>query len=165
MLSRWAVSAYNGAADGDRTAAVRAAPQGAPFDGGTCPTRVYCPLNSGGPPPAADPIDNDNPPPASGPNSDAAPGIEWTALGDSYASGVGTTDYQEGRRCLRYDESYPQQIINNPAYGTEPAFPPGPKRVNYVVCSGAEAEDIIKYQLLDKETSDYPSIQYGTLDS
>jgi len=29
--------------------------------------------------------------------------FEWTALGDSYASGVGSTNYVDGRRCLRYD--------------------------------------------------------------
>jgi hypothetical protein len=28
--------------------------------------------------------------------------FEWTAIGDSYASGVGSTNYVEGLRCLRY---------------------------------------------------------------
>ena len=33
--------------------------------------------------------------------------FEWTALGDSFASGVGSTNYIDGRRCLRYDQGYP----------------------------------------------------------
>lgn len=33
--------------------------------------------------------------------------FEWTALGDSYASGVGSTEYVDGRRCLRYDQAWP----------------------------------------------------------
>lgn len=30
--------------------------------------------------------------------------LEWAALGDSYASGVGSERYIDGRRCLRYDQ-------------------------------------------------------------
>ena len=41
-----------------------------------------------------------------------APSFEWTAWGDSYASGVGTGNYIDGRRCLRYEEAYLAEVLS-----------------------------------------------------
>lgn len=91
------------------------------------------------------------------------PSLEWTALGDSYASGVGTTKYQGGMRCLRFDEAYPQLINLDPYWspGGDAVFPPGLHKLNNVVCSGAEAQDILDWQLLDNPTRFEPDITYG----
>lgn len=87
IFGRWAVSAYNGAAEGQRSPAQQSAREGEPFTGGTCPGRGGCPAGTDAPPQPA-PIDNNNPP-ANGP---APPGTElpggipgYAALGDSYA--------------------------------------------------------------------------------
>ena len=84
----------------------------------------------------------------------------WTALGDSYASGVGSGTYTGGRRCLRYDQAYPVQMQGNNDLGL--GTTPEEKRLfQNVVCSGAEVEDIESWQLLDDDTSSQPSYQYG----
>ena len=81
--------------------------------------------------------------------------FEWTALGDSYASGVGSTNYVDGRRCLRYDEAWPR-LLNNDNDLAE-----GDYIFNNVVCSGAHYDDVEKYQFYDEDTSNKPNIQYG----
>jgi hypothetical protein len=44
--------------------------------------------------------------------------LEWTALGDSYASGVGAGDYgSDSYRCMRYDQAYPVQLSKEPDLG------------------------------------------------
>ena len=97
------------------------------------------------------------------PGDPRKPDLEWTALGDSYAAGVGSSKYQEGLRCLRYDESYPVVMNMNPQYapGGIAVFPPGLHLLNNVVCSGAETQDILDWQLLDKPTRWKPNISYG----
>lgn len=98
------------------------------------------------------------------PGDDTKTTLEWTALGDSYASGVGTTKYVDGRRCLRYDESYPQLLNFNPYWtvpGETPVFPKGPHMINYVPCSGATAKDVVDWQLLDEPTSGKPDVSFG----
>lgn len=100
------------------------------------------------------------------PDDDPVPDLEWTALGDSYASGVGSSDYVDGQRCLRYDESYPIIVNWNPEYPPDvEVLPPGYHKLNNVVCSGAEAQDIIDWQLLDEPTSGQPNWQFGKLRS
>ncbi|KAL9106503.1 MAG: hypothetical protein Q9227_008482 [Pyrenula ochraceoflavens] len=81
--------------------------------------------------------------------------FEWTALGDSYASGVGSVDYVDGRRCLRYDQAYPVLLDKEDlAPGQEHDF-------HNVVCSGAEADEIEKYQFYDTDqTFGQPNWQY-----
>ena len=82
----------------------------------------------------------------------------WTALGDSYASGVGSGTYTGGQRCLRYDHAYPalMQGNNDLGLGTTPAD----KRLfQNCVCSGAEVDDVEKFQLLDSDQRSGP--QYG----
>lgn len=82
--------------------------------------------------------------------------LEWTALGDSYASGVGSTDYVDGRRCLRYNEAYPVQLNNDSELSA------GDHIFNNVPCSGALAAEIAEWQLLDEKKDTGPSWQYGT---
>ena len=85
----------------------------------------------------------------------------WTALGDSYASGVGSTTYIDGKRCLRYDEAYPQKMQGNDELGNGKTDKEK-RLLQNVVCSGAEAHDVNDYQLLDEDTWGVPSIiQYG----
>ncbi|TGO09784.1 hypothetical protein BTUL_0154g00070 [Botrytis tulipae] len=52
--------------------------------------------------------------------------FEWTAWGDSYASGVGTGDYLDGRRCLRHNGAYPELIHHGSGSGVQ---------LNNVVCT------------------------------
>lgn len=82
--------------------------------------------------------------------------LEWTALGDSYASGVGSINYVEGRRCLRYDEAYPVKLngVSDLAEGDH--------IFNNCVCSGAVSGDIAEWQLLDERKSTGPNVQFGT---
>lgn len=81
--------------------------------------------------------------------------LEWTAIGDSYASGVGSTDYVDGRRCLRYNETYPVQLNNDPELSD------GEHIFNNVACSGATGEDIKNWQLLDEKQGSGPNWQFG----
>ena len=71
-----------------------------------------------------------------------APSFEWTAWGDSYASGVGSGNYIDGRRCLRYEEAYPIWMQDDP----ENLLPGGGGKFNNVVCSGAKAEEVEAFQ-------------------
>lgn len=80
--------------------------------------------------------------------------FEWTALGDSYASGVGSTDYVDGRRCLRYNQAYPV-LLNG-----DPNLAEGKHIFNNVVCSGAESEDVELYQFYDEDTANQPNRLY-----
>ena len=83
-----------------------------------------------------------------------APAFEWTAWGDSHASGVGTGDYIDGRRCLRYNGAYPLLIQDN-------LLPGSGGKLNNVVCSEAKAEEVEEFQFYT--TDQYfgqPSWQY-----
>ena len=81
--------------------------------------------------------------------------FEWTALGDSYASGVGSTTYVDGRRCLRYDQAWPVLLNNEPGLSSTNYI------FNNVVCSGAHYDDVEKYQFYDEPTTHEPNSQYG----
>ena len=85
----------------------------------------------------------------------------WTALGDSYASGVGADYYIGGQRCLRYAQAYPQRIQKYTDLGNSNMVK---RAFQNCVCSGAEIPDVEKYQLLDKDTSAIPNAQYGGYD-
>jgi hypothetical protein len=83
--------------------------------------------------------------------------FEWTALGDSYASGVGAGDLTSNSyRCLRYDQAYP--VLMSESFRL-----PIDKKFNNVVCSGSNTEDVEAWQFLDEPTSGKPNIQYGKL--
>jgi hypothetical protein len=81
--------------------------------------------------------------------------FEWTALGDSYSSGVGAGDYVDGRRCLRYDSAYPA-LING-----DPSLSPYPHIFNNVVCSGSTTKDVENYQFYETDQVDKPNLQYS----
>lgn len=74
--------------------------------------------------------------------STRSPDFEWTAWGDSYASGVGGGAYVDGRRCLRYEEAYPVWIEDDP----DDLLDGEGGKFNNVVCSGAKADEVIDYQ-------------------
>ena len=83
----------------------------------------------------------------------------WTALGDSYASGVGAGAYTGGNRCLRYDQAYPAQMQGNNDLGLGET-PEDQRRLQNCACSGAEVKDM-NWQLLDADDNHQPNIQYG----
>jgi hypothetical protein len=84
--------------------------------------------------------------------------FEWTALGDSYSSGVGADGYTSNSyRCLRYDHAYPV-LING-----DQRLPEGDHKFNNVVCSGSNTKDIEAYQFYDEPTSGTPNSQFGKL--
>lgn len=80
--------------------------------------------------------------------------FEWTALGDSYASGVGTFNYVDGRRCLRYDQAWPV-LLNGDKKLAE-----GDHIFNNVVCSGSHYSDIESYQLYDNDHTNQPNFEF-----
>lgn len=94
---------------------------------------------------------------------DVPKAFEWTALGDSYASGVGTSKYIAGSRCLRYDHAYPQLLNLNTEWNPTgmKAFPPDRRKMNFVACSGAETRDVIEWQLLEKPKFGKPDLSFG----
>ena len=81
--------------------------------------------------------------------------FEWTALGDSYASGVGTVNYVDGRRCLRYDQAWPV-LLNG-----DEKLAAGDHIFNNVVCSGSHYSDVEAYQLYDEDHTDQPNWQFS----
>ncbi|KUJ15589.1 esterase family protein [Mollisia scopiformis] len=86
-----------------------------------------------------------------------APSFEWTSWGDSYASGVGSGNYINGRRCLRYDAAYPMWIQDDPS----DLLPGTGGKLNNVVCSGAKAQEIEEYQFYtEDQASGQPNWTY-----
>lgn len=81
--------------------------------------------------------------------------FEWTALGDSYASGVGSTDLVDGRRCLRYNQAYPVLLNRDSSLAKEDHI------FNNAACSGAHYDDIENYQFYDTDKTSEPSWQYS----
>lgn len=82
-----------------------------------------------------------------------SPSFEWTAWGDSYASGVGAGKYVDGRRCLRYNGAYPVEISID---ADNLLASQGGGTFNNVVCSGAKVEDVEAYQFYTKEADAEP---------
>jgi lysophospholipase L1-like esterase len=83
---------------------------------------------------------------AAGPGAHAASGVNYVALGDSYASGVGAGDYiSSSGSCDRSTLAYPEQWAdaNSPA------------SFNSVACSGATTADVLSSQVpaLSKSTT------------
>jgi hypothetical protein len=85
---------------------------------------------------------------------------EWTAIGDSYATGVGSGTVDEFRRCFRFSGAYPRLMNDDPWGRLNGGLNRGdqPPILNNVACSGAETKDILGEQFRDDEGSD---IQYG----
>ncbi|ORY14431.1 hypothetical protein BCR34DRAFT_585827 [Clohesyomyces aquaticus] len=84
------------------------------------------------------------------PKLSARAAFEWTALGDSYASGIGSGVPDEPKKCFRYSEAYPRVIQD-----TDSIIPDHGSRVlNNIVSSGASVGDIRAHQFADEDTTD-----------
>lgn len=71
---------------------------------------------------------------------------QWTALGDSYASGVGAGHMDDGsQRCMRFSEAYPRLMQEDGRMigGAD-------RTLNNVVCSGAQTQDVLDQQFYDE---------------
>jgi lysophospholipase L1-like esterase len=72
-----------------------------------------------------------------------AAGASYVAMGDSYASGVGTRSYiNDGTSCQRSTLAYPSLIAANRGYA-----------LNFKACSGAKVSDVTSTQLSALSTS------------
>jgi lysophospholipase L1-like esterase len=82
-------------------------------------------------------------------------GLEYVALGDSYASGLGTGEYYEGSgTCWRSPHAYPVAA----AVGVGAAL-------RFRACAGAQVADVVdRLRPLDRAT-DYVSVQVGGNDA
>ncbi|MDG4800050.1 SGNH/GDSL hydrolase family protein [Micromonospora sp. WMMD980] len=68
----------------------------------------------------------------------SAAGTDYTALGDSYSSGVGTNNYDSGSgSCRRSPQAYPRLWANSHA----------PASFQFVACSGATTREVLNNQL------------------
>ena len=76
---------------------------------------------------------------------------EWTAMGDSYASGVGagTQPADDTNRCFRFPNAYPAVMQSGPG-----SLQPNPLKWNNVACSGNTAAQILDKEFLDQPEDD-----------
>ena len=76
---------------------------------------------------------------------------EWTALGDSYASGVGAGEQpaDDTNRCFRFPNAYPAVMQSGPG-----SLQPNPLIWNNVACSGNTASQILDKEFLDQPEDD-----------
>lgn len=76
---------------------------------------------------------------------------EWTAMGDSYASGVGAGPQpaDDTNRCFRFPEAYPAVMQSG-----DGALDPRPEKWNNVACSGNTFDKILEKEFLDKPKKD-----------
>ena len=81
---------------------------------------------------------------------------EWTALGDSYAVGVGTGIDLGWGRCLRFSDSYAELMFHSDSSKLLAAQPQ--RILNFPACSGATTSDILAHQF--DATSSF-DLQYG----
>lgn len=74
--------------------------------------------------------------------------LEWTAMGDSYASGVGAGHQpaDDTNRCFRFPNAYPVVV--------QAGLKPVPLKFNNVACSGNTFKQIKEKELLDKPEND-----------
>ncbi|KAL8772549.1 MAG: hypothetical protein Q9209_002210 [Squamulea sp. 1 TL-2023] len=81
----------------------------------------------------------------------AWPGIlQWTSLGDSYATGVGVGESKGFTRCVHFSDSYPLLMdVDSRMPGTAKG-----RRIWDCTCSGATTQDVLDHQFLDEPTSD-----------
>ena len=82
----------------------------------------------------------------------ARPITEWTAMGDSYASGVGAGPQDSNNNrlgCFRFPLAYPPQMQSG-----DGSLQPNPLRFNNVACSGNTFQQILDKEFLDHEKKD-----------
>lgn len=80
---------------------------------------------------------------------------EWTAMGDSYASGIGAGDLPQGPdpdKCFRCRNAYPEVMQSG-----QGSLRPNPDIFNFVACSGATFPEILRYQLSNHDRPGRPS--------
>lgn len=81
--------------------------------------------------------------------------LQYTALGDSYASGVGTREYRiDDGRCKRSEYAYPWQFKLRTGVG-----------LVFSACSGAETQDVIRDQVRHVAFSDLVTVSVGGNDA
>jgi hypothetical protein len=82
--------------------------------------------------------------------------FEWTAFGDSYASGAGAGDYiPNSYRCLRYNQAYPILMDAEARLGA------GTHVFRDGACSGSKTADVQAYQFDDEDTWWKPGYTFG----
>ena len=76
---------------------------------------------------------------------------EWTAMGDSYASGVGAGPQpaDDTNRCFRFPNAYPAIMQTG-----DGSLQPTPQKWNNVACSGNTASQILDKEFLDQPEDD-----------
>ena len=93
------------------------------------------------------------------PNSSYLPKAitEWTAMGDSYASGIGAgaRPQHDPNLCFRYSNAYPEILQSG-----QGSLRPNPGRYNFVACSGAKFAEILVHQLDQHDRPGWPA--WGT---
>ena len=80
---------------------------------------------------------------------------EWTAMGDSYASGIGAGALPQGPdpdHCFRCSNSYPRIMQSGPG-----SLDPAPQKFNFVACSGATFKEIFGHQLAEQDRPGRPA--------
>ena len=85
----------------------------------------------------------------------AAQAVDYTALGDSYSSGVGAGSYDLDSSCMRTSNAYPAKVAAATGF-----------TLSFTACSGATTTDVIANQLgpLDAST-DYVTVSAGGNDA
>ncbi|MGJ7904997.1 SGNH/GDSL hydrolase family protein [Actinopolyspora sp. H202] len=95
--------------------------------------------------------------PAASAATDRADPVEYVALGDSYASGVGIGNYTpESGDCLRSPQAYPRLLADR---GTVDSL-------DFVACAGAETPDVLNGQVTALSSStDMVTVSIGGNDA
>ncbi len=82
--------------------------------------------------------------------------VQWTTIGDSYATGVGVGNSLAWNRCVRFSDAYPLLMNKDDRM---PGGDPDRKLWN-CACSGATSQDILDWQFLDNPIL-WPNFPYG----
>lgn len=85
----------------------------------------------------------------------AAQAVDYTALGDSYSSGVGAGSYDLDSSCARTSNAYPARVATATGF-----------TLSFTACSGATTTDVISNQLGPLNAStDYVTVTAGGNDA
>lgn len=79
---------------------------------------------------------------------------EWTAMGDSYASGIGAgaLPQDDPNHCFRCSNAYPELVQSG-----QGSLQPNPEKFNFVACSGAKFSEILDWQTNNFDRPGRPS--------
>lgn len=85
----------------------------------------------------------------------AAQAVDYTALGDSYSSGVGAGSYDLDSSCMRTSNAYPARVAAATGF-----------TLSFTACSGATTTDVVANQLGPLNAStDYVTVSAGGNDA